>query len=139
MSAEELGGEMSDAVTGIQMKQVLRAVEGMRTDFKPVSDLVLRHYERIRETRKDVDTLKEVVGTDGRNGLVMEMRDFRAEMKAKIDTLSGSIDLALTNDVVQQRENKGVVDWEKLGIDWAKIGKVVFGFLAAAGYWFGIN
>lgn len=131
-------GEMNESIE-FYLGEILESQRESRAESKALSESVILYGAQLRETREDVDVLKEVVGTDGRNGLVMEMRDFRAEMKAQIQELDRSIDIALNNEVVQQRDNKSVIDWERLGIDWAKIGKIVFGFLAAAGYWFGIN
>ena len=131
-------GTMNESIE-FYLGEILESQRESRAESKALSESVILYGADLRRTREDVDVLMEVVGTDGRNGLTVEMRDFRTEMKDELGTLRGSIDIALNNDVVQQRQDKGVIDWEKLGIDWAKIGKIIFGFLAAAGYWFGIN
>ena len=131
-------GAMNESIE-FYLGEILESQRESRSESRALSETVILYGAELRETRADVDVLMEVVGTDGRNGLTMEMRDFRAEMKEEIGTLRGSIDIALNNEVVEQRSDRGVIDWEKLGIDWAKIGKIIFGFLAAAGYWFGIN
>lgn len=103
MSAQELGGEMSDAVMDVHMRQVLGAVEGMRTDFKPVSDLVLRHDERIDTlTRGQAELNERQAELSERlsNSLEWLIKNPRAVAKPEIEkkhvAYAGGLGVALT-------------------------------------------
>ncbi len=99
MPAEDLGVSMSDA-TEIHLKQLVGAVEGLRSDFKPVSDLVTRHDERIDALTKGQAELSSRLSTSLewfiKNHVVVQQRDRHPEIDKKHVAWGAGLGVALT-------------------------------------------
>ena len=101
----------------IHTEMILASVEGLRKDFKPVSDLVMRHDERIRVLDDGYDDIKRILQGNGREGLIAEVRALR-----------NSLDMHLTTAVVPTRT-----------VDWDKVAKAVIAAMAIIAYLLGVN
>lgn len=100
MPAEPLeGGDVSDEVTNVHLKLLLGAVEGLRTDFKPVSDLVTRHDERIDALTRRQDELSARLSTSLewfiKNHVVVQQRG-QPEIEKKHVAIGAGLGMALT-------------------------------------------
>ena len=82
MPAEELGVSLTDE----HLRDIKSGVADLNKDMRNISELLTRHDEKIPELRKDVDVLVEIVGTDGRNGLIEEMRHFSNSLDHQLRT-----------------------------------------------------
>lgn len=110
-------GAMHESVE-FYLSEILDGQREFRGDIKDLAKAVAEDAGDIGSLRRDVDGLIEAVGTDGKNGLIEEMRSLR-----------NTLDNQLRTKVVDTRHE----------VDWDKIGKIIVGFMAAAGYWFGVN
>jgi len=85
--------------------KILDSQEAARGENTELSKSVIRYAERQREMRGDVDGLIEAVGTDGKNGLIEEMRSFR-----------NSLDMHLVTRVEKKPVNpQWVAQWVAIG------------------------
>lgn len=88
MPAEELGVSLTDEY----LRDIKGGVAALNKDMSRISELLTRHDEKIPELRKDVDVLVEVVGTEGKNGLIEEMRFFRNSLDMHLNKKEKTID-----------------------------------------------
>ena len=107
------------------LKEIVAGQQGFRTDFKAMSDMVVRTDQRTLTLEEDQAATEKTLHGNGREGLVADFGEIRSEMKL----LRNSLDMHLKTQVVIEGRT----------VDWDKIGKIVIGFMAAAGYWLGIN